>query len=294
MSISSLILPKTSARVFSARSVVFDRHRRCHVGGPDRVGQRGAIGQPGGEHPVERVSGSGGVDHLCHGPSREALLAAIGDEQGAGRPLGDDDRTAVTRGQLVEGGRGLIVADGDHELVLVGCQDRSQAEDLGRQRAGRGGVEDRPHPGLVRRPQGGGHHGGRDLVVGEEHVGPGDPAAVVVAELPGVVRAGRDGDLVLAARADDDERHPRRLSVDGAHAVELHAVGAQRLDRPVRALAAVMGREPSAEHGLAGGREVVDRNDEVDVHRSDDADTSAHAGSMPHCSGRRALPSSPP
>src|SRR5690606_22474484 len=74
-----------------------------------------------------------------------------------------------------------------------------------------------------------------------------------------------------------------------------HADGrsrARRRDRLVRALAAVVHREPAAEDRLARTWKSVGGHDEIDVDGPDDADALGHAASMPDGRGRRRLASS--
>ncbi len=223
----------------------------------------------------------------------------------------------MAHGELVEGGVRVVVADRHDQLVLVGGEDRPEGQDLRRQRTGWGRVQDDGRVHVVRGPQDVEHRVGRDLVVGEHDIGIRDGLPVVAVELERRIGARRDGDLVLTARADDDEGDAGRLPLDAPNAADVDALLAQRRERTravivaadgadhrharsrasrgdglIRALAAVVDRESAAEHGLAGSRKAVGGDDQVDVDGADDDHVRSHWRSMRECTSPRALPSS--
>jgi len=243
----------------------------------------------------------------------EPLPAIPISQEGARGTLRHDDRPVMADCQLVERGAGVVVADRDHELVLVRRQDRSEREDVGRERVCGSGVEDRERAAVPCRVEGTEDRGGGDLVVGEDDIGLPDQRPVIGVELEHGIRARGHGDLVLAARPDDDERHTRRLAVDATDPRHVDPLGlecrdpvvavlvgtdgrdhrdtrpgAGCRDRGIGTLSAVMNGEAAAEHRLAGRRKVVGRDDEVDVERTDDDDVPSHVGESTAAAGASA------
>jgi hypothetical protein len=108
-----------------------------------------------------------------------------------------------------------------------------------------------------------------------------------------MVRPRRNGDLVLAVPIDDDERGPGRHVTDFSHACDVNSLRAKRLQRGaaefvvahrsnernrsaeasrrhglIRALAALVASERATGHRFAGGRQAVNRYDEIDIDRA--------------------------
>jgi hypothetical protein len=203
------------------------------------------------------------------------------DERGRGAPL------VSPTGQLAS-------------LTRVGCEDRPEGRELDRRRASRRRVDDHGNPAPAPRVHGGADSLVRDLQA-DEHT-----SSTIQGSLQrapnrigpkGGVGAGSDGDLIVAAVIDHDERSARRLVGHFAHPVDVDPLAAQlrerlpsqviaahggdepglgaqscRRDRRVGPLAAAVPFEAAAQHCLAAPRQPLGGYHQVDVDRPDDDD----------------------
>ena len=290
-----------------------ERPRAAAVLG-DRRGQRAVerVPRPGGVDRIDddrrdvlgRLVGdeqrAGRADRHDH---RVAHAGPVGRcvEQRAGRPGDVERRRAGQRGATASAGIG---GGQGEQLAPVRADDVGRREDGPVDPVRRGRVEHRPGAVVATGAQRLANRCGRELVA-DEHDVTGVDADPVEGGLHGRrlerrVGAGRDRDEVLALAIDQDQGDAgRRLlergeerDVDavrgeggpglGAEVVVAH--GPDEQDRPpeprrghglVPALAAVVALEDPAGDGLAGRREPLAANDQVDVDRADDDDPSA-------------------
>ena len=280
-----------------------------HVEAPSR-------GQIGRDRADERVARTHRVDgHDGRGEALDGGATGTDDDR-SGRPDGDHDGLAnpgpVAAGLEETGGQPFRCGSRVRRSTrpeAIGRRDLAELaavrdEDVGRPNSGRSmpaagrRAEDGPRAG---RPCGGeGRPNGprRDLVDDEDDIArpDRDPPESGRHGLgrESCVRAGRDGDHVLAAAVDQDQGdargtgHDRELGqVDPLVGQRRSRVRSERVvadrthdrnpgtepggrDGLVAAFAARMPVERGVAYGLAGDREVIDPRDEIDVDRADD------------------------
>ena len=217
-------------------------------------------------------------------------LADAGIEQTSGERLG---RLAIR------------TTCGSGELAAIRRQHIHGAE-VGRgETARRSRVQDRESAGPPGRVERRGHARRGDLPADEHDIGRQAPEPIQrlgdqVGSEP-KVRTGRDADEVLGRGVDEDERDAGRGAGDRQRAREVDSLGLQAgpgvgpervvadgrdeergpaetrgRDRLVAAFAALMALERAAGHGLAGRRQPLPADDEVDIDGADDDDPAAH------------------